>query len=1049
MISRFLFGDDIFISYSRTDGAKYAAALASELSNPDNGFSCFLDQWGASAADKLSIPVLRAISRSSVLVLIGTSGAMNSPLVRQEVELFARRRWFRSHRPILPVNIDGALSQVAWTELTGLYRVPETDEARNDGTPSKSVVKLIANSHTYTKRAQRTRWLSTAALFLLVSSILASIFAAYQARQARAETQRANAEAERANQESRNAIEQTGVARKNKLEAEQETENAKASAAAAELQRSIATEKTREAETQAALAKENATIARAQELSAHANTLSPHDPEAGLLAAMDAVRVKATAESEDALRKTLLRFPEQEVLSGSSEEIRTAEFSPEGQYIITTSFDGTARLYDVSTGKLIKTFDGPVVCAVFSPNGKYIVLSHHEAPYGGLGRGTRSPSPPRTNYRFTQIVSLKSTTILHELLGLSAANVAFSFDGRFAILSAGAIRGRGMTTTLWTKTAIVELETGRAVELPEGLIRGHAIFTADNRVLSVGTESSSNRAVRIHIVDRSLTNLVAESVTKIDSFNLPKLISSRTNDQRVVAITDYALLLIDSKSASVVADIRKQINAAAFSGDGQLIAAGGNDGVVNIYSSATGESLGSFRGHPAEIKDLCFSRDDKNILVVGNDNVARVWMKLDLPLLAEGALSSNKFTFRSVGELTGHAGEIGSLNLNRDGNLIVTGSTDGTARIWNTSIFAAQDAVLATPDDERWEGVAFSPSGDRLVANSRQSAQLWNTKTGARVELVSNDREIALSKRHLRTAPIFRDDGELIIIQVNEDRGSENNVELYDSNGTFLTKLPGKLNPAQSASFSADGKFVVLTNGEVANIWSISEIKIIKTIGSESAKLVSAAFSPDGKSIVTCSKTGTVRLWSFPDLHSISTVQANTANLHQVGFSPNSRYVFLGDGKHKQSLWDTFTRRLIPLAGAEQTVDEWGFSDDSNLVFRQVHSHETLIDRTKDGTTVSSLPTAVAALSANGKFAIDRDLMLWEVDRGEIFSRTLLPYDYYAVGVMLRDGKMMALSDDGRLIRRSLAEIGSIEEILTTAAKRTKSVSKRLPEHGP
>ena len=92
MLMRFLFGDDIFISYSRRDGAKYAAALANELSKPGNDYSCFLDQWGASAANELSKPVLRAIKRSSVLVLIGTAGAAGSQLVQREINLFSRTK---------------------------------------------------------------------------------------------------------------------------------------------------------------------------------------------------------------------------------------------------------------------------------------------------------------------------------------------------------------------------------------------------------------------------------------------------------------------------------------------------------------------------------------------------------------------------------------------------------------------------------------------------------------------------------------------------------------------------------------------------------------------------------------------------------------------------------------------------------------------------------------------------------------------------------------------------------------------------------------------
>ena len=49
-IRRFLFGDDIFISYSRVDST-YALTLANELTK--RKLSCFLDQWGTPPGEKL------------------------------------------------------------------------------------------------------------------------------------------------------------------------------------------------------------------------------------------------------------------------------------------------------------------------------------------------------------------------------------------------------------------------------------------------------------------------------------------------------------------------------------------------------------------------------------------------------------------------------------------------------------------------------------------------------------------------------------------------------------------------------------------------------------------------------------------------------------------------------------------------------------------------------------------------------------------------------------------------------------------------------------
>ncbi len=1027
MIRRFLFADDIFISYSRRDGAKYAAALANELSKPGNDYSCFLDQWGASADNELSLPVLRALKHSYMLVLIGTDGAAESPLVREEVQLFSNRRWYQPRRPLLPINIDGALSNLKWPELTGLYRVPETNEARREGIPSEAVVRLIVNSNSYTKRFQRMRLLSLVAMFLLAASVATSAFASYMAKQARGASARAALESERANKESLNATIQTEAALRNKHDAEREAERAKENANLAQQQQKIADEKSLEAKHQTAIAQENIRTSRSQELSAHAKAISTVDPRAGVLAAIEAVRIKPTEEAQDTLRTTLLRFPEQEILSGAKQEIRTAEFSADDRYVITTSFDGKARLHEVSTGQLITAFDGPrapILSAAFSPDGKYIVLSGANFTTYGVHIG-ESTADANTN-AFTEVVSVETRNTIHKLQDVAGAQITFSADSRFAIVSDAPITKANMAAWLSTPTAIVELETGKLIHLLNDVVSGPGVFTADNRILFVG---GVEETAEIQVVDPSLNKATSISSATIKSGGPVRLITSPTKGM-VAAMFDYDLLLIDSASGKVVASIAKSASTVEFSPDGSLICVGDNDGLVSVYKSETGELQGSFNGHPTQVKGVCFSRDGHNLMVVGNDNILRIWR-----MRAEQSPGETKrFKFEQLGRLTGHVGEIVGVKLSHKGDLILTAGVDGTSRIWTTSVFDSKQSQLNNAGRRSFLEVAFSPIGDQLAATASRSAFLWNPKSGIQVELINSNR----SPRALVGSPVFSPDGELLVLQV-EDVDNNKTLELYDSDGTFLTSIPGDLNPAPRAAFSADSKLVAFTNQTAGFVWSVAEKKIVRKIGESSARIVSVAFSSDGKSIATCSKDGLVQLWSFPEGRQLAKVHIDSEGLYQLGFSPNGKYIFVRDEATAQWLWQPLSHQLVPLARHDQTVMKWSFSEDSSLIFSYDLADKTLIEQTRDGKLVSSISGEILATGVNNKYLIDSNLSFWETCRGKLFSKTIVPPDFRAIGLKLSGEELTAFSSDGRMMTRPLEEFGPLDEVLVVAVRRTGS----------
>ena len=170
---RFLFGDDIFVSYSRADGAVYAAGLANELTA--RRFACKLDQWGSQPGKEIPAPLRAALRRSSLLVLVASPAAAASEQVANEVVEFRR-----TGRAIIPIDIGGALRKAPyWQQLEGLHISSDDEGALRTGDPSADVLNRIEKTYTFTRKDRRLRSAAAATTAVLAVLVVAAIIAAF------------------------------------------------------------------------------------------------------------------------------------------------------------------------------------------------------------------------------------------------------------------------------------------------------------------------------------------------------------------------------------------------------------------------------------------------------------------------------------------------------------------------------------------------------------------------------------------------------------------------------------------------------------------------------------------------------------------------------------------------------------------------------------------------------------------------------------------------------------------------------------------------------
>lgn len=188
-LTDFIFGYDVFISYSRHYGKSYAASLQEQLAKLD--YRCFLDTNELPSGEQLTTTLRRALRRSAVLVLLGSPAALESPYVLQEVTTFKESR---PNGRILPISIGRTLDDLdpagqMHLALGDRVWISEDSNALSDA-PSDHVRADLLHVFRFTRRNTWRLRITTAASIVFATLALVSFILLGVAERARLATER-------------------------------------------------------------------------------------------------------------------------------------------------------------------------------------------------------------------------------------------------------------------------------------------------------------------------------------------------------------------------------------------------------------------------------------------------------------------------------------------------------------------------------------------------------------------------------------------------------------------------------------------------------------------------------------------------------------------------------------------------------------------------------------------------------------------------------------------------------------------------------------------
>ena len=271
-------------------------------------------------------------------------------------------------------------------------------------------------------------------------------------------------------------------------------------------------------------------------------------------------------------------------------------------------------------------------------------------------------------------------------------------------------------------------------------------------------------------------------------------------------------------------------------------------------------------GHKGGVTALAFAPDGQRLVTGVTDGTARIW---------------NATRGQELFCLSGHRSEVTSVAYAPEGKWLVTGSTDGTARLWD----AAGGRDLRTLESQNsgpvW-AVAVTPDSKRVITGSEDCmARVWDVATGRILFTLKGDSTTpvwCLSTAGLLFPPQAR--GPLLVASA-----------LYSGK-------TGHIAPVRAITLTGDGKWLVTgSDDHTAKIWNAADGSVLKTLDQGNASGIgnvsAVAVTRDGKKVVTGSLDGRTKIWEM-ESGRVVPIPGGHGDLLSLALTPDGQQLLTG-----------------------------------------------------------------------------------------------------------------------------------------------------------
>lgn len=608
-------------------------------------------------------------------------------------------------------------------------------------------------------------------------------------------------------------------------------------------------------------------------------------------------------------------------------------------------------------------------------------------------------------------------------------NVTFSPDGRW--LATSSVDGTAHLWDMQTREEVTIL-TGH-----QGAVNDLA-FSPDGKVLATVGDDMTLRlwdmtTYQARVMSTNHTLWVISVAFNSDGTRL--VTTSRDDSVQVWDVaTGQALLGFTCGNSD-------DINDAAFSPDGLLIAIAHETAGVTLWSATSGKpQLGLLRdsltGGEFQAWSTTFSPDSRRMLSAHQAGLAKLW---------------NMETGQVLQTLY-HTGSVFDVAFNAKGTRFATTSQDGSIKIWNTT--SGQELLTLYGNESGVIVAAFSPDDNYLASANGTEVKVWNVSpTGSQewLDIYEHDGEVA--------DVAYSSDGQSLATA-----GWDGQVMVWDADSgeqqfrEFLSVI------FRALALSPDGVSLAAVDDEnIVRVWNWMTQEEILEVSGHTDAVTSLTYSPDGEHLATSSYDGTTRIWNAVTGETVFVLERDTSPVNDVTYAPDGNYLATGNRNGMVTLWEAATGQFfkdwkghagaisgvafspngqyLATAGSEGIVKIWDAH--TFALLSTLTGHRGAIQDLVFSPDSQSLATASS----------DGTVKVWVVSTSGISLEPLTLYGHRqsVMGIAFSpDGKRLATAGQDGSVRVYAFDLGDL--IMIAQSRLTRSLSNEECQkylHGP